>query len=122
MSDYAAIMETQLLDAADRADAAYAAARANLFQEALDALMEDPTRQISAPGYRLRGELPREWTALEMVEDQFAGSDDFLLRALRIIALASRSTDALTRLEAQSWLAEMAGKHADFHAEDAMEL
>lgn len=122
MSDYAALMETQRLDAADRADAAYAEAHANLFHEALAALMEDPKREISAPGFGLRGEPPRQWTALEMVEDQFAGSDDFLLRALRIIARASKSTDTLTRLEAQSWLAEMAGKHADFHAEDAAEL
>ena len=92
-----------------------AAAHQRLFLAAVDALTNDPTKQLDVPGFRVHSEMP----AHEVVADAAAGDERVLIDLLRAVGQAAACTDSGVRLAAQAWIAAMAKRHADFHCDDA---
>ena len=94
-----------------------AAAHQRLFLAAVDALTNDPTAPLSTPGFRQHGEMP----AHEVVADAAAGDERVMVDLLRVVGMAAHCSDVGVRLAAQSWIAALAKRHADFHCDDAAE-
>ena len=92
-----------------------AAAHQRLFLAAVDALTNDPTRPLAVPGFNPGG----EWAAHDVVSDWAAGDERVMVDLLRVVGMAAHCSDVGVRLAAQSWVAAMAKRHADFHCEDA---
>jgi hypothetical protein len=86
----------------------------DLFGEALDALLNDPTRKISTPGWPRR-----EAPAFDVLMDEMAGenSDEMRTRLARIVAwAATQAGDAKQQETALRFLMDVADAHADARA------
>lgn len=95
----------------------YAEVRKGLMQELIDAIIQNPAREISTPGF---GTGPR-MTATEVIDDLLAGKDreaetHALMRLLG--RCAAGKLDHETHLLASGLLATLAREHADFHADE----
>ena len=97
---------------ADALEAAHRTLRADL----IDALLMEPTRVVWTPAWK-----SRKFTALEVVEDNFAGSRSQLPEILKLIKACAEHPDHLIRLSAQSIVANLGDDHAQTHADDAAE-
>ena len=111
--EHAAMQEGR---AAMRADTT-AACHQRLFLAAVDALTNDPTKLLDVPGYKAGGER----AAHEVVADWAAGDERVMVDLLRVVGMAAHCSDVGVRLAAQSWIAALAKRHADFHCDDAAE-
>ena len=103
-------------DARGRGADALEAAHLSLRNELIDALMTDPQRTVWTPAWK-----SRKFTALGVVEDNFAGSRSQLLEILKLIKACTEHPDHLIRLSAQSIVANLGDDHAQTHADDAAE-
>lgn len=101
----------------DQAQQAYERAHCELFHQIVSALTEDPTREVDCPGYN-----PKTWAAYKIVDDRLCGAPELWVDLLRIVGRASKSRDPATRLEAQAWISQIAGHHADYHAQDLVDV
>jgi hypothetical protein len=83
-----------------------------LFTELQTALLTDPSRPVSAPGWGTNNA-----TAVEIVNDTFAGRDDTSL--VELLALVGRVAQAGGPLGAQAaaWIDARALAFADFYAD-----
>lgn len=88
-----------------------------LRDELQSALMTDPQREVSVPGFRDDG---TEMTACDVFFDDLAGTDSDLRRhtLVRLLADAARGQDV--QMRATAYIADLARRHAAFHEGDAL--
>lgn len=109
---------TRSLDRGARLEAMTARAHDYLVAELRDALLQDPARKVSTPGYG-----SQQTAAMEVVYDEFAGTDgDALLHDLIRIAAEASQGRPEAQLRAQAWLKTMTERHAAFHEADLVRL
>lgn len=106
------------MSALGRREALSARAYQYLETELRDALLQDPSRDVSTPAFA-RAQTP----AMDVVADEFASAsgDSLLFDLLRIAAEASQGRPE-AQLRAQAWLKTMTERHAAFHADDLVRL
>jgi len=94
---------------------AHERAHAVLHAELIDALLNDPVREVSTPGWPAAVS-----KAQDVVFDELAGmrGDEFLCRLLCVVGLAAQGKFNGLHVMAGSLIAEVADRHAAFHADD----
>lgn len=99
----------------EKREAATERAHAVLQAELIDALLNDPVREVSVPGW-----IDPISQARHVVFDAFNGpkGDELLCRLLCVVGLAAQGKLCGLHVMAGSLIAEIAAEHAAFHADD----
>ena len=102
----------------ERRDALAESAYVTLRDELVDALMLDPAREVSTPGF---GKRRSTATAIDVIGEAIdsRGGEQVLHELLRIVAMcAAGRADHELHLRASAWIAARAAAHAAYHVDD----